>query len=275
MDERDALHGERPARRLHDEETHATTGGAAAAGAATGGVIGAAAGPVGAIGGALAGGVIGAGAERAMHADDEPMHSDDGIFAQRERDDLIDAYEPARAVATPHVGPEVAAHGERVLELKEEQLVAHKELREAGFVQIRKQIEEVPSRLEVDAYREEIEVEHIPVGQIVKEQVPPWEEDGMLIVPVYEEQLVVMKRLLLKEHLRIRRVATTERQVFEDTVRRERLVVEDHDNTGYVHEQFPVYESDGEIDEAHPDGVHERTEAQGGFFESLVRRALK
>lgn len=125
-----------------------------------------------------------------------------------------------------------------VLELKEERLVARKELREIGEVVIRTEVEEVPGRLEVDAYHEEVEVEHVPVGRVVSEREEPWEEDGVLFVPVYEEQLVVVKRLVLKEHLKVRRIATTERQLFQDTVRRDRLVIEDPNNTRLVRERF-------------------------------------
>ena len=53
-------------------ETHATTGGAAAAGAVTGGVIGAAGGgPIGAAIGAVGGAIVGAASERMMHSEDE------------------------------------------------------------------------------------------------------------------------------------------------------------------------------------------------------------
>jgi phage tail tape-measure protein len=54
-----------------DGETHATTGGAAAAGAVTGGVIGLAGGPVGAAIGAVTGAIVGAAAERMMHSGDD------------------------------------------------------------------------------------------------------------------------------------------------------------------------------------------------------------
>src|SRR5438105_12033457 len=58
-----------------DVESHATTGGAAAAGAVTGGVIGLAGGPVGAAIGAVGGAIVGAAAERMMHSEDENQRS--------------------------------------------------------------------------------------------------------------------------------------------------------------------------------------------------------
>jgi outer membrane lipoprotein SlyB len=54
-----------------DGETHATTGGAAAAGAVTGGVIGLTGGPLSAAIGAIGGAIVGVAAERMMHSEDE------------------------------------------------------------------------------------------------------------------------------------------------------------------------------------------------------------
>ena len=103
---------------------------------------------------------------------------------------------------------------------------------------------------------------------VVRERREPWEEDGVLIIPIYEEQLVVTKRLLLRERMRVRRVATTERQLFEDTLRRERLVVEDPAHTGLVREQYPTAESDDE-----PEEEDDRSN-EGGLLNQLVRKAL-
>jgi uncharacterized protein (TIGR02271 family) len=139
-----------------------------------------------------------------------------------------------RAVEVAPLGPE-----DRVVELREERLVAHRETREVGEVVVRTHVDEVPGRLEVEAVREEVEVEHVPVGEVVSERVRPWEEDGALIVPVYEEQLVLVKRLVLREKIKIRRVETRERRLFEDTLKKERLVVQDESGADLVHERYP------------------------------------
>ena len=97
---------------------------------------------------------------------------------------------------------------ERTLELREEELVVQRKMRDVGEAHIRTRVEEVPARLEVEANAEEVEVEHVPVGQVVSQRVEPYQEGDVLVVPVYEEQLVVTKRLLLREQLRIRRVTT-------------------------------------------------------------------
>ena len=160
------------------------------------------------------------------------------------------------------------------LQLQEERLVAHKELEEKGRVRIRKEVEEVPRRLEVDAYYEDVDVEHVPIGRIVKEQEAPREEDGVYIVPVYEEQLVVVKRLLLKEEIHIRRRGAKETRLFEDTVRRERIVVEDPDRTKRVREHYATDRPEGEVaaGDVPPDEV-EREEP--GLLEKLGRKVLQ
>jgi hypothetical protein len=69
-------------------ESHATTGGAAAAGAVTGGVIGLTGGPIGAAIGAVGGAIVGAAAERMMHSDDdrdiEPVAETDADVTYRD-----------------------------------------------------------------------------------------------------------------------------------------------------------------------------------------------
>jgi len=170
---------------------------------------------------------------------------------------------------------DLGAEGERVLELREERLVANKELREVGEVVVRTEIETVPSRLEVDAFREEVEVEHEPVGQAVSSRTETWEEDGELIVPIYEEQLVVTKRLILRERLHVRRIGTNENQVFEDTVRREHVVIDDSQQTRLVHEVYPTDEPSSAADSESRSDSRADHQGEGGFLSKLVSRALE
>lgn len=160
---------------------------------------------------------------------------------------------------------------EQMLELREEELLVHREMRDVGEAHIRTRVEEVPARLEVDAYAEEVEVEHVPMGEFVSERGEPYQDGDVLVVPVYEEQLVVTKRLLLREHLRIRRVRTTQRQLFEDTLKRERVDIDDPSQTGLVHERYPDDSAEGERRDQEPD---DEDREEGGLV-NLVRRALQ
>ena len=140
---------------------------------------------------------------------------------------------------------------------------------EVGEITVRTVVEEVPAP-EVEAQREEVEIEHVPQGHIVTERVGPYEEDGVLVVPVYEEQLVVVKRLVLKEHLRVRRVSSVEHQLFEDTLRRDRLVIEDPNNTQLVHEQYATLDGDHDDRDGGERAEHEDSNPLG----QLMRKVL-
>lgn len=121
--------------------------------------------------------------------------------------------------------------------LHEEELIARREMRPAGTVTIRTETEEFPGRVEVDAVREEAEVAHVPVGETVSERRDPWEQDGAMIVPVYEEQLVVQKRLFLREYVVVRRFATTEHRELQQPLRREKVVVEPPEDAELLRER--------------------------------------
>jgi uncharacterized protein (TIGR02271 family) len=51
-------------------------------------------------------------------------------------------------------------------------------------------------------------------------------EDGSISIPLFEEQLVVTKRLVVRERVIIRKVATIENQVIEADLRSERARIE-------------------------------------------------
>ena len=72
-----------------------------------------------------------------------------------------------------------------------------------------------------------------------------------------------------EEQLRVRRVTCTEHQLFEDTLRRDQLVIEDPSNTGLVHEQYPTdaTPSKAQEEDAHPEG--------GNMLEKVVRKVLE
>ncbi len=228
---------------------------------------------------ALRGDVPGHRPESAPHTHGPEEVRDSGLGAGRRTSDFEErsAGSVGRLEGLSHRA-DLSGTEERTIELREEELIAHKDLRELGEVEIRTEIEEVPGRLQVDAYHEEVEVEHVPVGEVVQERRTPWEEGDAIVVPIYEEQLVVVKRLILREQLRIRRVGTTETRLFEDTLRRERIVVEDPNRTGLVHEQFPTQPGTGREPGDRPADEdrarHQPSQEEGGFLGQL-RKAFQ
>ena len=73
---------------------------------------------------------------------------------------------------------------------------------------------------------ERVEVVRVPVNREVREAPPTRVEDGVTIVPVLEERLVVEKRLFVVEELHLRRTATVQAVELPTTLRRTRVEVE-------------------------------------------------
>ena len=69
------------------------------------------------------------------------------------------------------------------------------------------------------------EIERVMIGRIVDAAPNIREEDGVLIIPVMEEIVVVERRLVLKEELRIRRSTSTRRHQETVTLRQQEAVV--------------------------------------------------
>ena len=86
---------------IREGESHATTGGAAAAGAVTGGVIGLTGGPVGAAIGAVGGAIVGAAAERMMHGTDDDRPETDEPAPETAAAEVDDQPRSAAPVAEP------------------------------------------------------------------------------------------------------------------------------------------------------------------------------
>jgi len=75
---------------------------------------------------------------------------------------------------------------------------------------------------------EQVEIERVPVGRPVDWAPPVREEGDTVIIPVVEEVLVVERRLLLKEEVRVRRVRKEERHQERVKIRRQEVEVTRH-----------------------------------------------
>lgn len=128
--------------------------------------------------------------------------------------------------AEPHAGPaEKAVRAEEavredetlveIIPVLEEIARIEKREVETGRVRLHKSVRERDETVEVLLRQEDIEVERVPVGRVVSEAPAPWQDGDTYVVPILEEVLVVEKRLVVKEELRVRRKATerTQREV--------------------------------------------------------------
>lgn len=108
-----------------------------------------------------------------------------------------------------------------------------------GTVGLRKRIEHEPVHERVDVAEEHAEIERLPPfpdddGKVVTL------DDGSISVPVFEEQLVVEKRRVLKERVVVRKSTTTaERSVEADLAREVVEVDADPEVADRVHLEGP------------------------------------
>ncbi len=109
----------------------------------------------------------------------------------------------------------------------EERLVPGKRPIDLGELRILKHVDHVEDSVSQSVTRDDVTVERVPINRPLDAPVSSRTEGEVLVIPVMEEVLIVQKRLMLKEELRITRRQVVEDQVVRETVRHERLVVED------------------------------------------------
>ena len=154
--------------------------------------------------------------------------------------------DPAASQPRPPQAPdvetaEVAVGEEMVLPLIEETARIDKQAVKTGRVRVSTRTETVDQVLRESLRSDTVGVTRVPVNRTLSEgEVPPLarQEDGVTIIPVLEEILVVEKRLVLKEEVHIRRSSADEDVEVPVTLRRQHAVVERVSPDGHVSEQI-------------------------------------
>jgi uncharacterized protein (TIGR02271 family) len=140
------------------------------------------------------------------------------------------------AVASPTDRPGVTDDEELRVQRTEEELSVSTREREAGAVRLRKRVRTDRERIRVPKKRVEVTVERVPIegeavsaeGEIAKPKIG----DDEIVVPVVEEEVVVEKRPVVKEEIRIRKEVVEDDEIIEEDVRREEVEVEDQSEQG-------------------------------------------
>ncbi|MCW8085222.1 DUF2382 domain-containing protein [Sabulicella glaciei] len=119
---------------------------------------------------------------------------------------------------------------ETVLPLAEESAKLEKHSRETGRVRVALRTESVPHEVSETLTSHEFEVSHVPVNRTLEAgeaaPMPRQEADGSWVIPVLEEVLVVERRLVVREEIRLQR-HTTEEEIREVVaLRRQRAEIE-------------------------------------------------
>ena len=95
---------------------------------------------------------------------------------------------------------------------------------ETGRVRVSTRMLEHTGLARADLYQEDVKVEHVPIGREVDAAPPIREEGDTIIIPIVEEIMVVEKRLVLREEVRITRTRSVE--AFEQPVQLRTMVAD-------------------------------------------------
>ena len=125
-------------------------------------------------------------------------------------------------------------HSEQILPVVQEELIAGKRPVKTGSVRVEKHVERRVRRIDLPLIRETVEVKRVPVNRVVDAPPAIRRSGDAIVIPVVEEQVIVTRRLVLKEEVHVMRRRTRERTVKEIPVERERAVVRHLDEKGRV-----------------------------------------
>ena len=115
--------------------------------------------------------------------------------------------------------------GEAVIPLLAEEVAVSKQVVETGRVQVARVTHEREQLIDELLAHETVEINRTPIGRQVDTMPAIRDEDDTLVIPIVEEVLVIERRLLLKEEVRVRRVRSTERHQESVTLRHHEAVV--------------------------------------------------
>lgn len=116
---------------------------------------------------------------------------------------------------------------EVVIPVIAEELAVSKRQGARGGVRVIKRVETHEAALETATVTETVSVERVPINALLEGDAPQIrEEDGVIVIPVLEEVLVVEKRLLLREEVRVAKHASTSTSPQRHTLRQETVEVE-------------------------------------------------
>jgi len=122
-----------------------------------------------------------------------------------------------------------------VIALAEEEVRLDKRMVTTGKVRVRTIVDVETELAKATLDGETVEVRRVPIDRIVDRAPGIRVEDNVTIIPVLEEVLIVEKRLVLKEEVHIRKLATTKEVEIPVELRKQHAVIErlpaDEDDT--------------------------------------------
>jgi uncharacterized protein (TIGR02271 family) len=117
----------------------------------------------------------------------------------------------------------------------EEELRASVRERGAGQVNVKKSVRTEREVVRVPKRREEVDIERVPVEGEAREASGATEAnigEDEVVVQVFEEEVVVTKRVVLKEEIRLRKRVVEDEEAVEVDLRKEEVEVDDQSARG-------------------------------------------
>ena len=124
-------------------------------------------------------------------------------------------------------GSDLGERDEIRVQRQEEELRAGVREREAGQVGVRKSVKTERETIVVPKKREEVSVDRMPVNDGTPSEIG----EGDVSVPVVEEEVVVGKRAVVKEEIRVRKDVVQDEEIVEEDVRKEEVDIDDTSGT--------------------------------------------
>ncbi|HEY0048654.1 MAG TPA: YsnF/AvaK domain-containing protein [Pyrinomonadaceae bacterium] len=112
-----------------------------------------------------------------------------------------------------------------VVPIIQEEVTFDKKIVETGKVRISKRVSQHEQLIDVPFMREQVDVERVPINQVVDAAPLVRQEGDTMIIPVVEEQIFYQKRLVLVEELRVRKQIIEEHKPQQVTLLKEEVEI--------------------------------------------------
>jgi len=130
-----------------------------------------------------------------------------------------------------------------VVPVLEEDVIAGAKPVKTGAVRVEKHVEKRVRKIETPLLHENVEIRRVPVNRVVTE-IPGIHKQGeTIVIPVVEEEMVISKRLVVREEIHLIRHRTKDRVSKEVTLNRESATVHRLDADGRIIDRDPQPES--------------------------------
>ena len=135
---------------------------------------------------------------------------------------------PVGSVAAEHGGLDEDLRVQR----SEEELRAGLRRREAGQVNVKKRVRTEREVVRVPKRREDVDIERVSVDGEASGATEADIGEDEVVVQVFEEEVVVSKKIVLKEEIRIRKRVAWDEEAVEVDLRKEEVEIDDQSARG-------------------------------------------